>query len=705
MKKALSYFVHGLVLLSLMVPSSAMCYDEPFLQSIRNEMVNSFELTPQKPVKPKIIKAKSFVDKIKALWTRQEIETPSITDRQKLEISFDQMGLPFFLKEKPVIDFEVINKLEVLQGGAHGSENLVKQLTTISDGEKSKTLLYTTPGLKVMSELISMPTANLVVVNSRQEVIKELVSNTALREKCMSLLQEMKKHEPYFYQMYAKDDLSEEELSIYPGRILSAFKLHEIPTAISVANVIYAGYSWLLEIALVGIFLSFPSIVKSMVRRKRIQIMKKEKYSDTAKKEWQEGDILPELTQDELSKIERGVELHVANFNDELRKVQALLGVIAGATLPAVVAHTGAVKAEFDIILNFQERLIHVAAYLKNARELLRILSKNMVIDKTMPQLQKDVNVILDKNYGSDRFKKLQELLNTSTFEGPGPSRFSLPGNILVAYKLFSEKDTRSYYQKLLQLVGEMDVYVALAQKMKAHENMDAKFCFVQFDQEGGKPYIKAEGIWNPFLPAQIAITNSLHLNTGNEQSMLLTGPNTSGKSTLLKAVILNLIMAQTFGIAPASSLTMTPFTKILSYLSITDDVKAGVSQFKAEVLRAEVVAKIVSELSAKEFAFIGIDEMFTGTAPQQAETLSYNFIKHLSTFKNVLFINATHFGKLTALEQETGGKVKNYHMGAQVNEKGKVIRYTRKLVPGKAQISSAEQVATEGGILEKWIE
>ncbi len=93
------------------------------------------------------------------------------------------------------------------------------------------------------------------------------------------------------------------------------------------------------------------------------------------------------------------------------------------------------------------------------------------------------------------------------------------------------------------------------------------------------------------------------------------------------------------------------------------------------------------------------IDEIFTGTSPDKAEGLSYDFMKSMSALPNIIFVNATHFKKLTGLEAETKGAVKNYQVEALTDATGRVTKYTYKIIPGISKISSAMQVAQESGI------
>ena len=135
---------------------------------------------------------------------------------------------------------------------------------------------------------------------------------------------------------------------------------------------------------------------------------------------------------------------------------------------------------------------------------------------------------------------------------------------------------------------------------------------------------------------------------------MIVTGPNAGGKSTTLKGIAISLILAQTFGIVPADEAVITPFTKIASYLNITDDIVAGRSLFKAEVMRAHNLIETVEKLESKQFSFVILDEIFNGTSPHEGAAAAYWNGKHLGSFDRSIAIVATHFPLLTDLEKIT---------------------------------------------------
>jgi DNA mismatch repair ATPase MutS len=232
---------------------------------------------------------------------------------------------------------------------------------------------------------------------------------------------------------------------------------------------------------------------------------------------------------------------------------------------------------------------------------------------------------------------------------------------------------------------------------MSLHQKLPVHYSFAQFTQ--GAPTISAKQFWNPFLPVDTVVPNSIEFSANGMSSIILTGPNTGGKSVTLKALMINVLLAQTFGIAAADQLVITPFNKLTCHMNITDDTGAGISLFKAEIQRAHELMEMVRKLAPNECAFIIVDEIFTGTSPDKAEELSHKFIKQLSEFPNVLFVNATHFKKLTDLEQETNGRCKNYHMSVVIDNTGKVVKYNYTLAHGPSPVNNASQIAQEEGI------
>ncbi|HEX4068459.1 MAG TPA: hypothetical protein VHX42_00005, partial [Candidatus Babeliales bacterium] len=239
--------------------------------------------------------------------------------------------------------------------------------------------------------------------------------------------------------------------------------------------------------------------------------------------------------------------------------------------------------------------------------------------------------------------------------------------------------------------------YVALANLYNSREDKAVRYCMVNFVENSATPIINAHNFWNPFINPDTVITNNITFDSSCPNS-ILTGPNTGGKSTVIKAIMLNVLMAQTFGIAPSENLTITPFTKLNCFMNIADDIATGASLFKSEVMRAKKLLELVQSLKRDEFSFVIIDEIFTGTSPQEGETAAIRFAKHMGTYANNISIIATHYPKMVDLETETNGTFHNHHLEILRNEDGSLNR-TFKLKNGPTFFNVAFDILEEEGL------
>jgi len=272
----------------------------------------------------------------------------------------------------------------------------------------------------------------------------------------------------------------------------------------------------------------------------------------------------------------------------------------------------------------------------------------------------------------SSDLKTLVALLKTKTFKG-NYSFFSNIGRILAAFEIAQE--TTDGFTGTMQAIGELDACLSIAKLYKQFQNNNnATYCFVEYlDQD--KPYLQLTDFWNPMIDPAKVVTNSIELgNPTGARNAIITGSNTGGKSTILKAVVINILLSR-FGIAPARKAVMTPFSYLATSLNISDNTAAGISLFKAEVLRAKTIINNIKSLRKDQHAFIAIDELFVGTNAQKGSAAAHKVANHITSFDNTLFTLATHFEQLTDLEKETNGMCKNYKVDIFKNEDGSLNR------------------------------
>ena len=170
-------------------------------------------------------------------------------------------------------------------------------------------------------------------------------------------------------------------------------------------------------------------------------------------------------------------------------------------------------------------------------------------------------------------------------------------------------------------------------------------------------------------------------------QNIIITGPNGSGKTTMLKTTTINIIFTQQLGTGFYKKCILNPYTRIFSYLNIPDTSNYD-SLFQAEARRCKQILDDIHSYPEKDGHrhFYIFDEVFSGTSPRQAENLIYSYLSYVCNFNNVNFCITSHHIKACKKLKKLK-KIKNYKM--IVKEVGDcVLEYTYKMKPG---ISSVE--------------
>ena len=276
---------------------------------------------------------------------------------------------------------------------------------------------------------------------------------------------------------------------------------------------------------------------------------------------------------------------------------------------------------------------------------------------------------------------QLKKLLSSDAIQKTSSWKLS-SGEVLVAHKLLQEiKDS---FIPFFTALGELDTYLSVAESLVAQNSSDTQFCFVTFSNQS-KPLIELDNFWHPLATKTAPVTNTLHLGgTSSPYGIILTGPNNCGKSTSMKAVALNLILAQTFGIAAAEKAHLSIFSRIHTYINNSqDDINNGWGAFKAEKEKVASILASVKELPAEQYSFNILDEAFKGTVGDECEERVFNFGKTLSESSNTLSMFATHGKFPMTLEEYTHGLYQNYQVELIETEPGKFIR-THKLLRSK---------------------
>lgn len=251
-------------------------------------------------------------------------------------------------------------------------------------------------------------------------------------------------------------------------------------------------------------------------------------------------------------------------------------------------------------------------------------------------------------------------------------------------------KTTFEETSKLTQFYGEIDAYAAMAQLILDHQatknnqDEDIRCCFAEMDEESTDAYACVAEMWHPMIPTDRVRTNSIKLGGSPEtpRNGIITGPNAAGKSVSMKALLINIIFAQAFGVGFAKSLKFTPFKKIIAQFGSADDTANDQSKFMYEATSVVDLLKQLKDLSPEDKALVFTDELFSGTEVTPAILLSVELCSRVSVLKNVCYILATHYKDLTQLKELTSNAFENYKVTATVDENSR-ISYPFKLQHG----------------------
>ncbi|MCX6202742.1 MAG: DNA mismatch repair protein MutS [Bacteroidetes bacterium] len=258
-------------------------------------------------------------------------------------------------------------------------------------------------------------------------------------------------------------------------------------------------------------------------------------------------------------------------------------------------------------------------------------------------------------------------------------------------------------YQQLLdQVVTEMGAIQNNGQLIGV---LDCLLCFAQIAKENKycKPTLSEDTILNitagrhpvieKSLPIDEAyIPNDVFLDPTTQQIIILTGPNMSGKSAVLRQTALITLMAHMGSYVPAQAASIPLTDKIFTRVGANDNLNAGESTFMVEMLETASILNNISDRS-----LILLDEIGRGTSTYDGISIAWSIVEFLHQSKQkpkTLF--ATHYHELNDLEAQLS-TVHNYHVSHK--EVGNKIIFLRKLTKGGSTHSFGIHVAKMAGM------
>ena len=241
-------------------------------------------------------------------------------------------------------------------------------------------------------------------------------------------------------------------------------------------------------------------------------------------------------------------------------------------------------------------------------------------------------------------------------------------------YKLHYDEDINNIVCYSLGFNGYIDTLCGLKDNITNNKVNSIKF--------SKKNKCSFNDIYHPSLKNNSPIKNNVNL----DKSIILTGPNAAGKTTLLKSAIINIIFTQQTGFGFYKKGVLNPYKFIHSYINIPDSCSRD-SLFQSEARRCKHILDIIDK-NKNDRHFCVFDELYSGTNPYEAVSNAYGYLHHLIKNKNVKIILTTHYIKLCKLFRKNKN-IKNYNMETFINNH--ISKNTYKVVPGYSK--------TKGGI------
>lgn len=249
--------------------------------------------------------------------------------------------------------------------------------------------------------------------------------------------------------------------------------------------------------------------------------------------------------------------------------------------------------------------------------------------------------------------------------------------------------------QKNAYLIAQLDCLCGFAQLAKENnyvipEVNDSTKLEIK---DGRHPVIEKQ------LPlSESYVTNDVLLNRDEQQIIMITGPNMSGKSAILRQTALIVLLAQMGSFVPASAASIGVVDKIFTRVGASDNISMGESTFMVEM---NETASILNNLS--ERSLVLLDEIGRGTSTYDGISIAWAISEYLHEHParaKTLF--ATHYHELNEMTT-TFGRIKNYNVS--VKELKNNVLFLRKLVPGGSEHSFGIHVAKMAGMPQQVIQ
>lgn len=361
------------------------------------------------------------------------------------------------------------------------------------------------------------------------------------------------------------------------------------------------------------------------------------------------------------------------------------------------------------------EELDHLRGISTGGKDFLIEIQKREALDTDIPSLKVSFNNVhgyylevtnTHKDKVPSTWIRKQTLVNAERYITPELKEYE--EQILGAEDKIQQIEARLYEELLLQVMA----YIKPIQRNAfITAQLDVLLCFAQLALHNhyAKPVLNTSRILDikggrhPVIEKRLPvgeeyITNDVFLDNDTQQIIIITGPNMSGKSAILRQTALIVLMAQIGCFVPAKAATIGIVDKIFTRVGASDNLSSGESTFMVEMNETASILNNISDNS-----LILLDEIGRGTSTYDGISIAWAIADFLHTHPTArpktLF--ATHYHELNELAS-TMSRIRNFNVS--IKEIGNKVIFLRKLVPGGSEHSFGIHVAKMAGMPPKLI-
>lgn len=268
----------------------------------------------------------------------------------------------------------------------------------------------------------------------------------------------------------------------------------------------------------------------------------------------------------------------------------------------------------------------------------------------------------------------------------------------------------QALFEALVRDLGEYIVPIQLNANLLGKLDVLCGFATLANDNDYNRPFFNDGYAINitdgrhPVIEKQLPVgtdyvSNSVYLDNENTQIMMITGPNMSGKSALLRQTALIVLLAQIGSYVPAKAAELSIIDKIFTRVGATDNISSGESTFMVEM---NETASILNNLSSRSLVLL--DEIGRGTSTYDGISIAWSIAEfmHSQPVNRAKTLFATHYHELNDMSN-LFPRIKNFNVS--VKESGNKIIFLRKLAEGGSEHSFGIHVARMAGMPNSVIE